>query len=53
MEFPIWLEVRLAGRVLHKQLLAQVEREATESGLKRSASPWKKAKPCSVRCRLA
>ena len=29
MEFRIWVEVRLAGRILHKQLVAQVEREAT------------------------
>ena len=32
MEFRIWVEVRLAGRVLHKQLVAQVEREATGIG---------------------
>jgi hypothetical protein len=32
MEFRIWVEVCLAGRVLHKQLVAQVEREATGIG---------------------
>jgi hypothetical protein len=32
MDFRIWVEVRLAGRVLHKQLVAQVEREATGIG---------------------
>jgi hypothetical protein len=29
MEFRIWIEVCLAGRVLHNQLVVQVEREAT------------------------
>ncbi len=29
MEFRIWVDVYLAGRVLHRQLGAQVEREAT------------------------
>ena len=29
MEFRIWVEVRLAGRVLSRQVVAQVEREAT------------------------
>src|SRR5215469_13056193 len=32
MEFRIWVEARLAGRVLHRQLVAQVEREATGIG---------------------
>lgn len=32
MEFRIWVEVRLAGRILHRQLVAQVEREATGIG---------------------
>ena len=32
MEFRIWVEVYLAGRVLHRQLVAQVEREATGIG---------------------
>jgi hypothetical protein len=32
MEFRILVEVHLAGRVLHKQLVAQVEREATGIG---------------------
>src|SRR5215471_15329292 len=32
MEFRIWVEVRLAGRFLHRQLVAQVEREATGIG---------------------
>ena len=32
MEFRILVEVRLAGRVLHRQLVAQVEREATGIG---------------------
>ena len=32
MEFRIWVEVHLAGRVLHRQLVAQVEREATGIG---------------------
>ena len=32
MEFRIWVEVRLAGRVLNRQLVAQVEREATGIG---------------------
>jgi hypothetical protein len=32
MEFRIWVEVCLAGRVLHRQLVAQVEREATGIG---------------------
>jgi hypothetical protein len=32
MEFQIWVEVRLAGRVLNRQLVAQVEREATGIG---------------------
>ena len=32
MEFRIWVEVRLADRVLHRQLVAQVEREATGIG---------------------
>jgi hypothetical protein len=32
MEFRILVEVRLAGRVLHSQLVAQVEREATGIG---------------------
>jgi hypothetical protein len=32
MEFRIWVEVRLAGRVLHRQLVAQVEREASGIG---------------------
>ena len=32
MEFRIWVEVRLAGRVLHRQLVTQVEREATGIG---------------------
>jgi hypothetical protein len=32
MEFRIWVEVRLAGRALPRQLVAQVEREATGIG---------------------
>jgi hypothetical protein len=32
MEFRIWVEVRLDGRVLDRQLVAQVEREATGIG---------------------
>src|SRR5215472_9863231 len=32
MEFRIWVEVYVAGRVLHRQLVAQVEREATGIG---------------------
>ena len=32
MEFRIWVEVRLAGRVLDRKLVAQVEREATGIG---------------------
>src|SRR5262249_60969087 len=32
MEFRIWVEVYLAGRVLHRQLAAQGEREATGIG---------------------
>jgi len=32
MEFRIWVEVYLAGRVWHRQLVAQVEREATRIG---------------------
>jgi hypothetical protein len=32
MEFRIWVEVRLAGRVLDRRVVAQVEREATGIG---------------------
>jgi hypothetical protein len=32
MEFRIWVETRLAGRVLERRLVAQVEREATGIG---------------------
>ena len=32
MEFRIWVEARLAGRVLERQLVAQVEREASGIG---------------------
>jgi hypothetical protein len=32
MEFQIWVEVHLAGRVLDRQLVAQVDREATGIG---------------------
>ena len=32
MEFGIWIEVRLAGRVLDRRLVAQVEREITRIG---------------------
>ena len=32
MEFRMWVEVYLAGRVLQRQLMAQVEREATGIG---------------------
>jgi len=32
MEFRIWIEVRLAGRVLDRRLVAQVEREITRIG---------------------
>src|SRR5215472_12403241 len=32
MEFRIWVEVRLAGRVLDRRLVAQVEREVTRIG---------------------
>ncbi len=32
MEFRIWVEVCLAGRVLDRQVVAQVEREATGIG---------------------
>ena len=32
MEFRIWVEGYLAGRVLNRQLVAQVEREATGIG---------------------
>src|SRR5687768_3949931 len=32
MEFQIWVETRLAGRILGRQLVAQVEREATGIG---------------------
>ena len=30
MEFQIWVEVCLAGLVLNRQLVAQVEREASQ-----------------------
>ena len=32
MEFRIWVEARLADRVLERQLVAQVEREASGIG---------------------
>src|ERR1039457_5650212 len=32
MEFRIWVEARLAGRVLERQLVARVEREASGIG---------------------
>jgi hypothetical protein len=32
MEFRIWVEARLAGRVLERQLVGQVEREASGIG---------------------
>ena len=32
MEFRIWVEIRLAGRVLDRWLVAQVEREVTRIG---------------------
>jgi hypothetical protein len=41
MEFRIWVEVYLAGRVLHRQLVAQVEREATGIGPEEIGLGWR------------
>src|SRR5262249_41160126 len=53
MEFRIWVEVRLAGRVLDRKVVAQVERAATGIVPEEIGLTLRKVKRCSARCRLA
>ncbi len=52
MEFRIWVETRLDGPILERELVSSVERPASGIGPKRSACSWSKARPCFEKCKL-